>query len=184
MNTTPISLLEQLKHSPGPASWQRFADLYTPLLLFWARRLGLQHADAADLVQDLLLKLMHKLPAFTYDQARRFRGWLRTVLLNEWRTHARRKVPVTTADGLDAVPDDPGDDFGEAEYCQYVAERALRLMQAQFQPNTWRACWLQVVEGRTAAEAAAVLGITEAAAYVAKSRVLRRLRKELDGLLS
>src|SRR5436190_18016074 len=99
MHTTPISLLERLRHSPAPESWRRFADLYTPLLYFWARRLGLQDADAADLVQDLLVKLIRTLPAFNYDRSRSFRGWLRTVLLNHYRTCARRAVPTTAAAG-------------------------------------------------------------------------------------
>lgn len=74
MASTPISLLEELAGTPTPGSWRRFADLYTPLLLFWARRLGLQHADAADLVQDVHLKLVRKLPGFSYDRAQSFRG--------------------------------------------------------------------------------------------------------------
>ncbi len=78
-----------------------------------------------------------------------------------------------------------GDDiaaFGEREYHSYLAQPALRLMQSEFQPNTSRACWEQVVGGRSAADVAAELGLSEGAVYVAKCRVLRRLRQELDGL--
>ena len=56
-------------------------------------------------------------------------------------------------------------------------------MKTDFQPATWRACWENVVEGRPAAEVARELGITVNAVYLAKSRVLRRLHQELDGLL-
>jgi RNA polymerase sigma-70 factor (ECF subfamily) len=187
MNTTPVSLLERLRQTAEPLAWRRFADLYTPLLYFWARRLGLQEPDAADLVQDVFLKLIRTLPEFTYNRGHSFRSWLHTVLINQWRTNQRRRVVVPAAAGGEALEEvAAGDDkeaFGEEEYRHYVARRALRLMQSQFQPTTWRACWLQVVEGRPAAEVAAELGISEGAAYVAKCRVLRRLCQDLDGLL-
>jgi RNA polymerase sigma-70 factor (ECF subfamily) len=189
MNTTPVSLLERLRQAPAggcdPLVWRRFTDLYTPLMYYWARRLGLQESDAADLVQDVFLKLIRKLPEFTYHRCQSFRSWLHTVLINQWRTNRRRRVVVSAAGGeaLDEVAAEDGDAVGEEEYRQYVAQRALKLMQSQFQPATWRACWFQVVDGKSAAEVAAELGISEGAAYVAKCRVLRRLRLDLVGLL-
>jgi RNA polymerase sigma-70 factor (ECF subfamily) len=56
-------------------------------------------------------------------------------------------------------------------------------MQREFRPATWKACWEQVVEGRPPAEVARELGLTLNAVYVARSRVLRRLREYLDQLL-
>jgi RNA polymerase sigma-70 factor (ECF subfamily) len=185
MNTTPISLLERMRQAPLSESWRRFADLYTPLLFYWARRLGLQDADAADLVQDVFLKLAQKLPEFKYDRQHSFRSWLRTVLINQWRTNNRRLSIPADAGGQPVTEIPAPDDaelFGEAEYQRYLAHRALQLMQTQFQPTTWKACWLQTVDGKSAAEVATELGISEGAAYVAKCRVLRMLRQELDGL--
>jgi RNA polymerase sigma-70 factor (ECF subfamily) len=186
MNTTSISLLERLRQPAETDAWKRFADLYTPLLYYWARRLGLQESDAADLVQEVFLLLIHKLPEFTHNRTGSFRSWLRTVLLNQWHTLQRRRVPVP-ADGAGHGVEEMtiGDDvaaFGEREYQAYLAHRALQVMQKDFQPSTWRACWEQVVNGRSAGDVAAELGISEGAAYVAKSRVLRRLRQELAGL--
>src|SRR5581483_587247 len=74
------------------------------------------------------------------------------------------------------------DPFWEHEYRQKLVARALELMRAEFQPTTWRACWEHVVSNRPAAEVAAELGMTVGAVYVAKGRVLRRLREELAGL--
>lgn len=178
MNTTPVSLLARLR-DPQPESWRRFIDLYTPLLYFWAKRLGLQDADAADLVQDVLVKLVRKLPGFTYDGSRSFRGWLHAVLLNHWRSQPRR----ATVELPEIAAADPADALGEAEYHQYLAQRALKLMRSQFQPATWQACWRSVVDGVPVAEVAAELAMSEAAVYIARSRVLRRLRQELEGLL-
>src|SRR5262245_30716918 len=91
MQTTPVSLLERLRGEANPQAWERFVDLYTPLLYKWARRVGLDAADAADLVQDVLTKLVETLPTFAYDRNRSFRAWLRTVTLNRWRESCRRQ---------------------------------------------------------------------------------------------
>ena len=162
-------------------------QLYTPLLFHWARKLGLSADDAADLVQEVLVLLVQKLPEFNYDRERSFRGWLRTVTLNKWRDSRRlRRVPLAeeSAAGLpDAEDHDAAAAFEEAEYQQYVVKQALELMQAEFQPETWKACWEYMIAGKPAEAVARELGLTVNAVYLAKSRVLSRLREELAGLL-
>ena len=74
MHTTPPSLLEQLRRPDDQQAWKRFIDLYTPLLFYWARRVGLQDSDAADLVQEVFALLVRKLPEFTYDDKKGFRA--------------------------------------------------------------------------------------------------------------
>jgi RNA polymerase sigma-70 factor (ECF subfamily) len=186
METTPSSLLERLRRSPEQAAWEKFVDLYTPLLFTWATRLGLTGHDAADLVQDVFAVLVEKLPGFEYDPRRSFRAWLKTVLLNRWRKQQRRPRVANAAAGgslSDVAGPDDLPDLEEDEYRRYLVSRALALMQTEFQPATWRACWEFVVRGRPAAAVAAELGMTVNAVYVAKSRVLRRLRAELRYLL-
>src|SRR5262249_21907897 len=90
--TTPVSLLHRLRQGAAPLDWQRFVQLYTPLLFRLARGAGAQDADAADLVQEVLTLLWRKLPTFDYDGSRSFRGWLRTVLLNKWRDVCRHRA--------------------------------------------------------------------------------------------
>jgi RNA polymerase sigma-70 factor (ECF subfamily) len=183
---TPASLLERLRQPAPESAWTRFVQLYTPLLFFWARRLGLRDADAADLVQDVLTLLVRKLPEFSYDRNKSFHAWLCTVTLNCWRNRARRAELPREAHppDLEGLPDsDPGDLLGEIEYRNWLVGRALELMRAEFQPSTWKACWECVVSGRPAADVAAELGISVGAVYMAKSRVLSRLRQELTDLL-
>jgi RNA polymerase sigma-70 factor (ECF subfamily) len=184
-----VSLLERLRQPAerAAAAWKRFVELYSPLLYSWARRLGLQPADAADLVQDILTLLVKKIPAFRYEQGKCFRAWLWTVSLNKWRENQRKPVPSTSnAAGVD-VPDpaagDPAVELAEAEYRGLLIRRAQQLMQAEFPTATWKAYWDHVICGKPAAAVAAELGITVNAVYVAKCRVLRRLREELAGLL-
>jgi RNA polymerase sigma-70 factor (ECF subfamily) len=186
MDATPNSVLERLRQGDDPAAWQSLTELTTPLLFAWAYRAGLRDHDAADLVQDVLAVLVEKLPAFDYDRDRSFRGWLRVITTNKFLEKQRKMRPETMS------PDDPRlgelvdpavlEPFWEREYRQALVARAMELMQSKFQPTTWRACWEHVVSGRSAAEVAAELGLTPAAVYVAKGRVLRRLRTELTGM--
>ncbi len=179
MTRTPASLLERLRSPHDAEAWARFVELYTPLLFVWTRRLGERDEDAADLVQDVYTLLLRKLPVFRYDGGRRFRGWLWTVVRNTWATARRRTAPVTAP-----LPDvaDPADDLGEVEEGEarrVLVGRALELMRAEFADTTWRAFWETAVNERPAAEVGAELGLSAAAVYAARSRVLRRLREDL-----
>lgn len=187
MDSTSVSLLRRLREPAADAAWRRFVELYAPLIFHWGRRQGMNATDAADLVQEVLAILVVRLPEFDHDPSQRFRGWLRTVTLNKARDLHRRAAARPAAGGDDASRDvavpDTTDLFDEAEYRGYLVGRALRLMQAEFRDTTWRACWLHVAEGRPAADVGRELGISANAVHVAKCRVMRRLRQELDGLM-
>jgi len=187
MTITSASLLERLRQTNDAKSWDQFVLLYTPLIYSWGRGVGLQDQDAADLVQEVLLTLFQTLPKFTYDPQKGFRRWLRTVTLNKWRNGLKRRDQQPLAGHAaalaSAVAPDDLDAFWETEYRQHLVGRALRLMQADFQPTTWKACWEHVVVGRPAPEVAAELGLSTGAVYAAKVRILKRLRQELAGLL-
>jgi RNA polymerase sigma-70 factor (ECF subfamily) len=180
------SLLLRLCRPGEQGAWRRFIDLYTPLLYYWACRMGLPARDAADLVQDVFVTLVQKLPQFRYDPGKSFRSWLRTVAENCWRDALRKRaaLPHHAGAALDdaAVPDGAAA-LWEAEYRQHLLGRAVHLMRTDFEEETWKACWALVVEGKSGADAAAELGLTVEAVYAAKARVLRRLRQELDGLM-
>jgi len=181
MPTTHVSLLQRLGRSTEGA-WEHFVQLYTPLLFYWARKAGLQEQDAADLVQDVLVVLVQKLPEFRYQPGKSFRGWMRTVLLNKWRNRRQNTPLPLGSDLVPAVPDG-AEILEEEEYRHYLVNRALELMQTDFEPATWKACWETVVNERPAAEVAKELGMTVNAVYLAKGRVLSHLRNDLQGLL-
>lgn len=187
MNSTSASLLDRLKKPGQEAGWRRFVELYSPLLYHWVRGSGLKGADAADVVQDVFVTLVEKLPQFEYNADGSFRGWLRTITQNKCRDRLRRKIaaPETqnTLDRAAPVARADAELFLEAEYRRILARRGLQLMQTEFEETTWKACWESVVSGRGAAEIGRELQISTNAVYLAKSRVLRRLREELDGIL-
>lgn len=187
MDSSLASLLQRLKEPEPQRAWERFVDLYTPLIYFWACRIGLYAEDAADLVQDVFATLVEKLPEFTYNPQKSFRAWLKAVTLNRWRDLQRRKATAPASVGGATLADIPVPDAAtalfEGEYQHYLLGRAVEIMQADFQPATWKACWALVVEGKPAAQVAAELGLSLQAVYSARARVLRRLREELAGLL-
>ena len=188
VDSTSVSLLRRLRESDAEDDWVRFSKLYTPLVFYWGRSQGLDATDAADLVQDVMAKLVVKLREFQYDQSLKFRSWLRTISVNQARDLRRAKA-YRTATGLDNVdaPTQPGgnsvDLFDRQEYCVYLVARGRDLIRAEFEPLTWDACWKYAIEGRTAGDVAKELGITADAVRIAKCRVFSRLRKELEGLI-
>lgn len=187
MDSTSVSLLRRLRQPNQDAAWQRFVDLYAPLVFHWGRSQGLNTTDASDLVQEVMAVLISKLPEFEYDPTKRFRGWLRTVTVNKARDFQRRESarPDTGIDEtIQAATVTTGDDlFEEQEYRAFLVGRALSLMRAEFQEQTWQACWKHVAEGRKASDVAREMGVTANAVHIAKCRVMRRLREELDGLM-
>lgn len=186
MDTTSLTLLQRVRSQVDQPAWERFVALYQPLLLAWAGKAGLQEAEALDLVQDVLLKLTAELPRFTYDpQRKNFRGWLKTITIRACRDRQRQQRPTGGGDSVLAYQVDEShlEQLWEREHQTQLVSHALRIMQADFEPKTWQACWETTVNERPAKEVAAELGMSEPAVYMAKSRVLRRLREELRELL-
>lgn len=187
MNSTSVNLLTRLKKPQADEAWERFVDLYAPLIFHWARSHGLRTNDAADLAQDVFTTLVSKLPTFEYDPNQRFRAWLKTITLNrarDWqRRHACQETPGDPCFTEQITAPDAADPFEEEEYRQLLVRRAREVMETEFESTTWQACWLSVTEGLSAADVARQTGLTENAVRVAKCRVLRKLRSELQGML-
>ena len=188
MDSTSVSLLRRLgKADSAGDDWQRFVSLYSPLIFYWGTSNGLSPEASADLVQEVLAKLFVKMREFTYKPGLRFRGWLRTVVVNQARDMMRadRHVAVARIDDAKQLAEtaDYVDLFERDEYCQYLVARARDLMRSEFEDRTWNACWLYVAEDLPVGEVAERLEMSENAVRVAKCRVLSKLRKELDGLI-
>lgn len=183
---TSLTLLERLRAPNASAAWERFAQLYTPLLRQWAQRYGLQDTDVDDVVQDVLLKLAKLLPDPARPPVASFRGWLREITLNACRDFFRRKGtrPLPGADGLSGVGADAAlSAVVEANDRQTVVRRALEMIRSEFSEKTWAAFTGLAIQERDAASVAAELGITRNAVHLARNRVLTRLREEFGAFL-
>jgi RNA polymerase sigma-70 factor (ECF subfamily) len=185
--TTRLSLLVRLRDAEDVQAWSDFVGLYAPLVYGMARRHGLQDADAADLTQDVLRALVNAVPQFRYDPARgRFRGWLFTVARNQLRKflNARRRRPVLSGDPgaevlLQQAPAPEEEQEWEQEYQARLFEMASERVRDCFRPATWQAFWRTSVEGADASAVGASLGMSVGAVYIARTRVLARLREEV-----
>ncbi|HTU19958.1 MAG TPA: sigma-70 family RNA polymerase sigma factor [Gemmataceae bacterium] len=194
MNTTSLSLLDRLKQAgPDSADWRKLQDIYLPLIRGWLAHVADLREEAEDLSQEVLVVLCRELPAFERRRDGSFRAWLRQITVNRIRTFqkTRRKTPNAeagpAADQLLAQLADPNSDLArqwDQEHDRHVIHKLLALVQDDFEPNTWQAFTRFALEGRPAASVAEELGIKESAVMQAKSRILKRLRKEAGGLLS
>lgn len=187
MESTSVTLLKRLRQSDNQEAWERFVQIYTPLLYHWVRRFGVTATEASDLLQEVFTHLVQQLPKFEYDPSRSFRSWLCTVTRNRCLEILRQKtIPVQTTgeSGLQQLAESGGDlNLEEREYRQFIIHRAIQVMQSDFQPTTWKSFFQHVVQGLSVAEVAADLGIPEKRVYRNKARVLQRLRQELEGML-
>ncbi len=187
MDATSHSLLEQLQGDDSASAWPRFVHLYTPVLARWAQRLGARDADRDELIQDVFLTLLRVLPSFSYTCGASFRAWLVTITRNKWNDACRKRLPITLDVTGSNFPVPAVEDqtlaYEEAEYRAVIVARAARLIQTDFDAVTWQAFWATTVENRKITTVAKELGKTTNAIYVARSRVLARLRAELAGLL-
>lgn len=173
------------------AAWQRLVDLYGPLIFSWACRSGLSNEDAADVLQEALASVAKAIRRFDPAARGRFRGWLWTITRNKIRDHHRRSANEPAGRGGDTalrdlaeLPEEWDDDASEATRLEVRAlyHRAMELIRSDFQPQTWQAFWLLVIEEQPTDKIARDLGLTANGVRQAKSRVLRRLRAELaDG---
>jgi RNA polymerase sigma-70 factor (ECF subfamily) len=185
--TTRLTLLARLRDIGNAQAWSEFVDLYAPLLYRLARRHGLQDADAADLTQDVLRAVVHALPRLAYNPARgSFRGWLLTVARNQVRKFAnsRRRRPMGSGSTgihelLQSQPAPEEEALWEQEYQQRLFEWAAERVRDQFRPATWQAFWLTFVDGKAPREAGEALGLSVGAVYIARNRVLARIRDEV-----
>lgn len=183
MDTTSESLLLRVRQPGEAEAWSRFVQIYSPILYGWASHMGLSEADAADLVQDVFATLVQKLPHFIYDPGQRFRSWLWAVMRNRLIQLRRRHQPFSVPPGnLDRFEGDGNGAVEEADFRRYLIARLVPTMQKRFPPAAWAAFWGHVVEGKTAPQVAEELGISVAAVYKSKARVLARLQSEFADL--
>jgi RNA polymerase sigma-70 factor (ECF subfamily) len=184
MLTTSSSLLERLRQpAVNPQAWGRFVSLYAGLLYRWARRWGLQAADASDVVQEVLLVVYRELPAFEPTPEKRFRSWLWAITRNQVRRLRRQRFPGLASTDL-SVEDDllvlaPQAEHDAAAELALLTHRAAELFRDDFHPTTWKAFWETAVAGRRGKDVAQELGMSIGAVYAARFRVLHRIREEL-----
>jgi RNA polymerase sigma-70 factor (ECF subfamily) len=181
---TSLTWLGRLVASPTEGDWRQLLDTYGPLLSAWLARAGVPPADRDDLVQEVLVVVVRQVAEFEHRGPGAFRAWLRGILANHIRKFRRTRdgTPAVDLDQL-ASDDTALSKLWDREHDEHLAARAMRAVEGDFAPATWAAFRRQVIDGRAPVEVAAELGLSLNAVILAKSRVLRRLREELQGLV-
>jgi RNA polymerase sigma-70 factor (ECF subfamily) len=180
--------LFRIRNERDDEAWSLFLETYAPVVYRYCRRRGLQDSDAADVTQEVMTQVARSVSGFDYDPERgRFRDWLFRIVYNRLADHLRvAQRPLRSgSEGLgdqdELATTGTDSDWGE-EFNAQVYRAALARVRDHFEEASWRAFELTWVEGRPASEAARTLGVSVDSVYVAKSRVLKRLREEVIAL--
>ncbi len=189
---TSESLLMRLQLVPADDdAWGQFVDRYGPLIRAWCRARGLSEADTQDVCQDVLARLVTAMKSFSYDRSRRFRGWLRTIVVHalydyhQERCHQPARGSGDTAVVELLVNQEARDDLIarlEQAFDLELLERAMTIVQARVAPRNWQAFVLTALEGRAVAETAQALGVHEGVVYVARCKIQKMLKREIQRL--
>src|SRR6516162_8495093 len=190
--TTRRSLVLRLRNLNDEAAWAEFVQIYEPLIYRLARGKGLQDADAQDLCQEVFRGVSGAIERWDPDPAKgSFRGWLfriaRNLLVNFLASQARQTRGSGRTSIHELLQERPASDArAEAEYADEFRRRAFQWaadrVKNEFTNTTWQAFWKTGVENRSIADVARELGLSEGAVYIARSRVLARLRQRVEQL--
>jgi len=185
---TRLSLILRLRHVDDAAAWQEFVEIYQPLVFRLARGRGLQEADALDTTQEVMTRIAKAINRWDPDPNRgSFRGWIsritRNLVVEFLRSKNRRPLTgdeTSIVEMIQSIPSaSPETDLFDLEHERQVFAWAAEKVRGSFKPKSWQAFWMTAVENRPAEEVAVELEMTKGAVYIAKSRVMTKLKQKV-----
>ena len=183
---THPSLLRSLRGEGAEESWASFFERYAPAVLRAARFRGLDEHDADDIVQQVMLAIARHIGDFNYDRDRgRFRHWVRRIAESKIADHFRRRPPAVTGLPLDErISDEPSvaeawEAVWEQEWRLQDLTYCLELIRGSVAPRTFEAFRMYVIEGASAAQTAATVGMSPHYVHVIRCHLLRRIKREI-----
>ena len=181
--TTPPSLLDRIRDHDDTNAWETFCDVYSPLLYDYCRKRGLQASDAADVVQEVLLRVAKGIMKFEYDPGRgRFRDWLYRIVYHEICRMAQRRKQTDVLIATEQEMAGKVDHEWDEHFHNHILRTALERVKPRFEDSTWAAFTLVWLRNRSPNQVAKELDRPLDFVYLSKSRVLKRLRLEVQQL--
>ncbi len=190
--TTRASLLCRVKNPRDLDAWQEFVEIYQPAIYRFARKRGLQPADADDLAQLVFAKVSEKVQDWDFEEEQgSFRAWILVVTRNAVINSLTRKKPDAAAGGTTmtqqlanhSLNEERVDAELQGEYRRATFRHAAKIVRVEFSETTWQAFWLTSIENQSTEVVVNQLGITMGALYAARSRVMRRLKEVVKQLV-
>ena len=181
---TSLSLIARLQELGDEASWAEFLRLYEPVVYRIARRRGLQEADAQDVVQQVFVSVSRSIEDWRGGvHPCSLRAWLTAIVRNavlKSLTRQPRDQPARTSSVMDLLREIPDRDEAashfEIETQREIVRRAAEQIRAEFTRETWAIFWRTAIDGVSIAEVADSMKRTPGSIYVARHRVLERLK--------
>lgn len=187
---TRVSLLLRLRDARDHEAWETFLQIYQPLIFRLARRRGIQEADAREIMQEVLMTVVTAIDRWDSDPARgSFRGWLSTVTRNlvvnfliRQSRHPRGNGDTDFQRWLDQQPDPASEQTAlfDREEQKQIFRWAANRIRSEFKDTSWQAFWRTAVDGSDVTGVARELGVTAGHVYVSRSRVMKRLREQIQ----
>ncbi|MEL7498462.1 MAG: sigma-70 family RNA polymerase sigma factor [Planctomycetota bacterium] len=188
---TRASLILRLRRPGDEVAWAEFVEIYQPLIFRLAQSKGLQEADALDLTQEVMARVAKAIDRFDPNPDRgSFRGWIsritRNLVIEFLRSKHRRQI---TADDssiqqlIESVPSPSDSQWFNFEYKRQLLFWAAEKIKDSFQETTWQAFWLSSVDQIDIDSVAKTLNLSKGAVYIARSRVMAKLKKKIEGQL-
>ena len=185
-DATPSSVLLRARANDRQA-WDRLAALVGPLIYHWCRQWGLQSSDARDVGQEVLMVVLRKLDTFRKEKpSDTFRGWLRVIARHKFVDFVRTRQPVSGGSDvhrmIEQAAEEP-DPESMSEETRLLHRQAVEMIRSECSEVHWQAFSRVVMDGQSAKDVAEELGISVNAIYLAKSRILRRIREDFADVL-
>lgn len=168
------------------AAWHRLVDLYTPLVFYWCNRARLSSEQCRDVGQEVFVAVACSIGDFHRDKSSdTFRGWLRTITRNKihdfWRKQQKEPRPRGGSTARQLIQNVPDNELGDEHYSEetaILARQMIELIRSQFSEKDWQAFSAVVMHGHATGDVAAELNITPNMVYLAKSRIIARLKAD------
>lgn len=185
---TRDTLLADIRSPENRQAWEEFCLLYRPVIYRMARRRQMQDADAQDVTQNVLARIAGAIGRYEAHPGTRFRHWLRRVAKNAILTALSKTTPDAPIGGSvanDILAEQPGDESAasrelEKEYLREQFLRAAAIVRTDVNAETWQAFELTVIQGMSCEEAASSTGKSTGTVYAARSRIMKRLRNQIE----